>query len=228
MLLFLHLLTDSLIFQECYWRIRQSLSSIILRQHCDLITAALENRLTIQEDTDPQPEIEPELPVESSDDEDIFDRVRTIMNHSVPAKSSGSISTPDPQGYSSDKNNKDNPEDSNINVVTGESQNTNSTKKARKRITVATGSDSENDNDDFNGDNEGDKENVDNSNVGENASTSNRSRKTVLTLNSDSESQNGDDGGIEDSKRSRIDSDSDTYTVPQVKRTRIILSDDDD
>ncbi|KAL1505674.1 hypothetical protein ABEB36_005180 [Hypothenemus hampei] len=60
--------------QEIYWRIPSSLTLDLLANYVNLIEQALENTLTVEEEL---PEQSPTR-IESSDDEDVFDKIRTI------------------------------------------------------------------------------------------------------------------------------------------------------
>ncbi|XP_017783660.1 PREDICTED: protein timeless homolog, partial [Nicrophorus vespilloides] len=79
--------------QETYWRMPPSLSMKTMKENCDLIAKALDKTLTVPEIEEEEPIEEPqqERPVDSSsDDEDVFDRLKRLrqepVNVSTPPK----------------------------------------------------------------------------------------------------------------------------------------------
>ncbi|CAH1127073.1 unnamed protein product [Ceutorhynchus assimilis] len=211
--------------QESYWRIPTTLNPETLKDYCDAIQQALDKTLHFVEEDTPQV-IENH---ESSDDDDLFDKLRKMRkddsampesSKSSPEPDESSKLSPEPDDGSKSSQESENPESEPMDATTETVQFTvqeftiddaEENVSPRKKTRVIIESDSEDEND---------REKSDDENTEQN-----NHKNFRAIVDSDSDAGAGKD--LENEKRLRSTSDSDSEK-PTAKRGRILDSDDED
>lgn len=222
--------------QESYWRIPSNFTSAKLREHCELLSQAIEKTLQVDEDQPTQDSVQEGYvaPAESSDDEDIFDRVRNMVNRNESNESEN------------EGNNATNLERSQSNSQSTTTLNEASQSSVRKKKTkrlILNDSDDESDKVISQNLESSDKEATElsekESETGENSESLLKYKKSRRVILNDSEDESDKENvsefeiqenevNEESAKRLRSLSDSEDEQRPKLKKTKILESDDED
>lgn len=79
--------------QESYWRIPSHITPVQLTNYCEMIQQAIDKTLEIEEDTEILPDSEALQQDESSEDEDLFNKLRTITSNSTEEQNPREVPT---------------------------------------------------------------------------------------------------------------------------------------